>query len=103
MIERSFAVLKMRWGILRSPSFYPIDVQTGLIIVCFLLHNFIRTNMEVDPCEDVLSAQPDDGYGSDNEEAVVPPINAVTPTALWTKKRDDSAVAMWGQRMIGYT
>ncbi|XP_042009200.1 putative nuclease HARBI1 [Salvia splendens] len=97
VIERSFAVLKMRWGILRSPSFYPIDVQTGLIIACFLLHNFIRTNVEVNPCEYVLSAELDDGYGSDNEEPVVPTINDVSPTALWTKKRDDLAAAMWGQ------
>ncbi|XP_042014768.1 protein ALP1-like isoform X2 [Salvia splendens] len=27
VIERAFAVLKMRWGILRSPSFYPIQTQ----------------------------------------------------------------------------
>ncbi|XP_042009240.1 uncharacterized protein LOC121757834 [Salvia splendens] len=101
VIERAFAVLKMRWGILRSPSFYPIDVQTGLIIACFLLHNFIRTNVEVDPCEDGLNTQPDERYGSDNDESVVPTINAVSPTALWTKKRDDLAAAMWGERMIG--
>ncbi|XP_042036983.1 putative nuclease HARBI1 [Salvia splendens] len=101
VIERAFAVLKMRWGILRSPSFYPIDIQTGLIIACFLLHNFIRTNLDVDPCEDSLNTQPDDGYGSDNDEPVAPTINAVLPTALWTKKRDDLAAAMWAERMLG--
>lgn len=99
VIERSFAVLKMRWGILRSPSFYPIDVQTGLIIACFLLHNFIRTNMDVDPYDELVSTQQDDGYGSDNDESIVPTINVISPTASWTKKRDDLAAAMWSQRM----
>ncbi|XP_042019115.1 uncharacterized protein LOC121766954 [Salvia splendens] len=84
VIERAFAVLKMRWGILRSPSLYPIDVQT-----------------EVDPIEDFLPSQADDGGTSDNEEPVVHTINVVSPTALWTKKRDDLAAAMWGQRMNG--
>ena len=27
VIERCFGVLKMRWAILRSPSFYPIKTQ----------------------------------------------------------------------------
>ncbi|XP_042056446.1 uncharacterized protein LOC121801041 [Salvia splendens] len=101
VIERAFAVLKMRWGILRSPSFYPIEVQTGLIIACFLLHNFIRANLEVDPCEEDLSSPPDNGGTSDNEEPVVHTVNVVSPIALWTKKRDDLAAAMWGQRMNG--
>ncbi|XP_047961537.1 putative nuclease HARBI1 [Salvia hispanica] len=56
IIERSFTVLKMRWGILQSASFYPIEVQTGLIIACFLLHNFIRSQMEVDPIEEELES-----------------------------------------------
>ncbi|KAG6417713.1 hypothetical protein SASPL_119905 [Salvia splendens] len=43
----------------------------------------------------------DDGGTSDNEEPVVHTINVVSPTALWTKKRDDLAAAMWGQRMNG--
>ncbi|XP_042027256.1 putative nuclease HARBI1 [Salvia splendens] len=49
VIERAFAVLKMRWGILRSASFYPIKMQIRLIMACFLLHNFIRREMAIDP------------------------------------------------------
>ncbi|KAL0309141.1 UNVERIFIED_CONTAM: hypothetical protein Sradi_5856400 [Sesamum radiatum] len=45
VIERTFGLLKVRWGILRSPSFYPIDVQSKIIIACCLLHNFIRNEM----------------------------------------------------------
>ncbi|KAL8511669.1 hypothetical protein ACS0TY_018183 [Phlomoides rotata] len=50
--ERAFSVLKMSFGILRSPSYYPIKTQVRLIIMaCFLLHNFIRREMPYDPIE----------------------------------------------------
>ncbi|XP_042009183.1 uncharacterized protein LOC121757755 [Salvia splendens] len=98
VIERSFALLKMRWGILRSPSYYPIEVQTGLIIACFLLHNFIRTHMEVDPYEELLGVHYDDGYVSDHDDPVLATISTVAPTPMWSKKRDDLAAAMWAER-----
>lgn len=43
--------MKIRWGILRSASYYPVRVHNRLIMACFLLHNFIRREMEVDPLE----------------------------------------------------
>ncbi|KAK5836062.1 hypothetical protein PVK06_011809 [Gossypium arboreum] len=51
VIERCFGLLKLRWGILRSPSFYPVRVHNKIIITCCLLHNFIRTYMSLDPIE----------------------------------------------------
>ncbi|KAH6787392.1 hypothetical protein C2S52_006944 [Perilla frutescens var. hirtella] len=51
VIERSFGLLKGRWGILRSASFYPIKVQNRIILACCLVHNFIRNVMEIDPIE----------------------------------------------------
>ncbi|XP_062018884.1 protein ALP1-like [Rosa rugosa] len=51
VIERCFGVLKGCWAILRSPSFYPIDTQTQIILACCLLHNFIRREMSQDPME----------------------------------------------------
>ncbi|XP_060672798.1 protein ALP1-like [Ziziphus jujuba] len=42
IIERCFGVLKMRWAILRSPSFYPIATQIKIITACCLIHNLIR-------------------------------------------------------------
>ena len=99
VIERSFAVLKMRWGILRSASFYPIDVQTGLIIACFLLHNYIRKEMAIDPVEAELENEADIEDDSDNEHIVGGDhISSVEPSASWTKKRDDMANAMWAER-----
>ncbi|XP_027351313.1 uncharacterized protein LOC113862425 [Abrus precatorius] len=41
VIERCFELLKKRWAILRSPSFYPIKTQNHIILACCLLQNFI--------------------------------------------------------------
>lgn len=57
--------------------------------------------MEVDLCDEVEGTDPDDRDVSDNDEPVVPTINVVSPTALWNKKRDDLAAAMWVQRTNG--
>lgn len=98
VIERSFAVLKMRWGILRSASFYPIDIQTGLIIACFLLHNFIRAQMAVDPVEMELANEADNEDESAAEQDGADHISSVEPSASWNKKRDDLATEMWSER-----
>ncbi|XP_042034238.1 putative nuclease HARBI1 [Salvia splendens] len=102
VIERSFAVLKMRWGILRSASFYPIDVQTGLIIACFLLHNYIRGEMVVDPVEaEVVNEANIDDEPANDPLLCGDNISSVEPSALWTQKRDDLAREMWGDRNNG--
>lgn len=54
IIECAFGVFKKRWGIFSSTTFYPIKTQIRLIMACFLLHNFIRTEMEVDPIDALL-------------------------------------------------
>lgn len=93
VIERAFAVLKMRWGILRSASFYPIETQIRLIMTCFLLHNFIRREMEVDPIEMEL-----DGCFSEvaHEDNIgVDYVDSVEPTAEWTQTRETLAMNMW--------
>ena len=41
-VERSFEILKKRWNILRTPSFFNIKTQIRIINACFVLHNFIR-------------------------------------------------------------
>ncbi|XP_061357670.1 protein ALP1-like [Gastrolobium bilobum] len=51
VIERTFGLLKMRWAILRSPSFYPVKTHNRIIIACCLLHNLIRREMDIDPLE----------------------------------------------------
>ncbi|XP_057777660.1 uncharacterized protein LOC130996168 [Salvia miltiorrhiza] len=95
-IERAFGILKMRWGILRSPSFYPIRVQNRLIMAAFLLHNFIRMEMPVDPIEQQLDAMPQDNDatldGTSDEF-----IDEVDSSPHWNAARNALAEAMWLQ------
>lgn len=92
VIERAFAVLKMRWGILRSAAFYPVGVQTNIILVCFLLHNFIRSEMESDTIELVV-AHEGDGNEEDVQEGDF--VAGVDPSQGWTNARDAMAASMW--------
>ncbi|XP_012850062.1 PREDICTED: uncharacterized protein LOC105969832 [Erythranthe guttata] len=48
-VEMEFGILKSRWGILRSPEYYPIKAQNRIIMACCLIDNFIRANVDVDP------------------------------------------------------
>jgi hypothetical protein len=79
VIERCFGILKKRWAILRSPSFYPMRAQNRMIIACSYLHNFIRMEMSVDLEEnsDII----------DNEMSVggeeIDTIESVDPTNEW--------------------
>ncbi|XP_042032237.1 protein ANTAGONIST OF LIKE HETEROCHROMATIN PROTEIN 1-like [Salvia splendens] len=99
VIERAFAVLKMRWGILRSASFYPIETQTRLIMTCFILHNYIRGEMQVDPVEQEMDGdgiEGDGGQPTDSEDlSQVQYVDAVESTAEWNQMRQDLAQYMW--------
>ncbi|KAL0311235.1 UNVERIFIED_CONTAM: hypothetical protein Sangu_2418200 [Sesamum angustifolium] len=54
-IDRTFGLLKVRWAILRSHSFYPIKVQKRIIMACCFLHNVIRKEMPEDSLKLELS------------------------------------------------
>ncbi|XP_028112616.1 uncharacterized protein LOC114310731 [Camellia sinensis] len=79
VLERCFGLLKIRWAILRTASYYPIKAQGHIITTCCLLHNLIRREMPVDPFEFELNntplPQPDLG-----EEF----INTVEPSNQWS-------------------
>ncbi|XP_041989939.1 uncharacterized protein LOC121741295 [Salvia splendens] len=95
VIERAFAVVKMRWGILRSASFYPITTQIRLILSCFLLHNFIRDQMTVDPIEQELDVEHIHlGLEEEQPEHNVY-VDTVEPTPAWNNKRNELAETMW--------
>ena len=97
IIERAFAVLKMRWGILRSPSFYPIKTQIRLIMACFLLHNFIRLEMPIDPFEAEIDGD-SSVMGEEEQNIGLEYVDCIEPTAEWTQTRDDIAMHMWNNR-----
>ena len=50
-IERCFGILKARWAIFRDKSFYLVKTQRRIISACFILHNFIRSEMPIDLIE----------------------------------------------------
>ena len=98
VIERTFGLLKMRWAILRSRSFYPIKIQNRIIIACCLLHNFIRREMPVDPMETQLDVElegrlhnEDMAYGHGDR------INTVEASDEWSAWRDNLATQMWNE------
>ncbi|XP_012829800.1 PREDICTED: uncharacterized protein LOC105950959 [Erythranthe guttata] len=90
VIEKAFGLLKTRWAALRSNTFYPIKVQNRIIMVDALLHNFIRTNMEIDPWElevgDIFHGNEDDGF-----------ISSLDPSVTWNNWRDNQANDMFTQ------
>ncbi|KAL8514682.1 hypothetical protein ACS0TY_013681 [Phlomoides rotata] len=54
VIERTFGLPKIHWGILRSLSWYPVKIHNQIIMACSLIHNYIHTHMKVDPLENGL-------------------------------------------------
>ncbi|XP_012847430.1 PREDICTED: putative nuclease HARBI1 [Erythranthe guttata] len=90
VIEKAFGLLKTRWAALRSNTFYPIKVQNRIIMACALVHNFIRTNMEIDPWElevgDIFHGNEDDGF-----------ISSLDPSVTWNNWRDNLANDMFTQ------
>lgn len=91
VIERCFGLLKGRWSILRSPSFYPIRTQGRIITACCLLHNLIRQQMSVDPMENLPIIE--DGQNAEEGEYV----GSVGPSDQWTAKRNAMAQEMYNE------
>ena len=87
VIERCFGLLKQRWAILRSPSFYPTKTQGRIILSCCLLHNFCLQEM-AGPFVDLVEA---------NVDPVGNPITMIEPTDQWTAWRDELAENMYNE------
>ena len=89
VIESCFGMLKLRWAILRHPSFYPARTHNRIVIACCLLHNLILR-----PGSDRLNA----GFGDismDISNNDIPTISTIEPTNAWTNKRDQIANDMF--------
>ncbi|XP_026399078.1 uncharacterized protein LOC113294921 [Papaver somniferum] len=93
VIEIVFGLLKMRWAILRGPSWYPVNIHCRFIMACSLIHNLIKREM---PMDEFL---PEDEY----EDR---PINLVSPQEIrmiehvdssnyWDVQRKELADQMW--------
>ncbi|KAL0296218.1 UNVERIFIED_CONTAM: hypothetical protein Sradi_6673900 [Sesamum radiatum] len=92
VIERAFGLLKVRWGILRSQSFYPINTLNKIILACCLLHNFLRNEMPDDPLELEIPDQ-GDSYADANVECIF----SIDTSNAWTNGRDQLASSMYNE------
>ncbi|XP_057773675.1 protein ALP1-like [Salvia miltiorrhiza] len=96
VIERAFGIMKMRWGILRSTTFYPIKTQNRLIMATFLINNFIRTEMPIDPLEAQFDAMANTNATNFELEAD-DFIDTIENSPQWNASRDALADEMWLQ------
>ncbi|CAL5417530.1 unnamed protein product [Camellia sinensis] len=94
VIERCFRLLKMRWAILRTYSYFPIKTQFRIITACCLLHNLIQREMPMDLDDD------------ENEEMNPPPlatelgdemIDVVEASDQWSEWRTALATQMFNE------
>ncbi|CAA0836885.1 Unknown protein, partial [Striga hermonthica] len=93
VIEHAFGILKMRWTILRSCSYYTIRTQNRIIMACALLHNFIRTSMANDPMEALVPEIPANGVSTTTNEDDL--IDQVEASPKSTQFRDQLAQDMF--------
>ncbi|XP_004305947.1 PREDICTED: uncharacterized protein LOC101304026 [Fragaria vesca subsp. vesca] len=101
-IERSFGLLKKRWSIMRTPSFFSIKTQVRILNACCVLHNFIRIKQASDP---VLEYQDSRFLAAVDLELLNRPmsendanndrITCVQATDQWTNFRDTFALKMF--------
>ncbi|XP_075479518.1 uncharacterized protein LOC142520425 [Primulina tabacum] len=93
VIERTFELLKRRWTVLRSPSFYPLKVQINIIFTCILLHNFIRMEMPDDPLQ-----EPDDAIVGQTDPVAYGFIENLQSSTTGDAWRDNLAMSMDNKR-----
>ena len=92
IIKRAFGLLKGRWAILGSRSFYSIKTQCWIISACALLHNYIRREMTLDPQENSLLSDNSSAQELDGKH-----IRYVETSDAWSDWRDKLAEEMYEQ------
>ena len=105
VIGRSFEILKKRWSILRTPSFFDIKTQIRIINACFILHNFIRDEQQCDPILEVhdleLLSVVDGELTNQHRERVTSndadEVTTIQVTEAWTGFRDTLAMNMFAE------
>ncbi|KAL8499769.1 hypothetical protein ACS0TY_019660 [Phlomoides rotata] len=87
----------MRFGILRSAAFYPVKTQIKLIMACFLLHNFIRSMMPVDPIKEMMDAELANEDLNGGEQFEVELIDDIESSPEWNLFREDFSISMFNR------
>ncbi|XP_071730033.1 protein ALP1-like [Rutidosis leptorrhynchoides] len=94
VIERCFGLLKGRWKILASPSYFPIQTQVRIISACCLLHNLIRKFMSHDPQESESESEgEEEESGDESNEADY--VTNIAPNDEWLAFRNNMAATMF--------
>ncbi|KAJ9535156.1 hypothetical protein OSB04_un001763 [Centaurea solstitialis] len=103
VIERCFGMLKKRWAVLRSPSFYPIKLQGRMVIACALLHNFTTMYMALDQEENTTLTVDDmpigeEMFGSNNDvgsiDVVESKVEKMADRRNWTIAEEDLLIGI---------
>ncbi|XP_022876699.1 uncharacterized protein LOC111394881 [Olea europaea var. sylvestris] len=99
VIERTIGLLKKRFAYLKHQPYHDIDTQAKIVLACFAIHNFLRTDDVEDVCEE------DDLDSSDDEvnPTHIDVLEDETPSAhisftnqeAWSNKRNAIADLMW--------
>ncbi|XP_020258599.1 protein ALP1-like [Asparagus officinalis] len=96
-IERAFGLLKKRWAILRTASFYSVKTQIRIINACCILHNFLREEMNEDDLLNDMDQELEDALVLEIENVDEECITTVRVTDEWSTFRDDLAMQMWDE------
>jgi hypothetical protein len=97
VIERIFGVVKRKYQILRSPSEYSIATQNRIILVCCILHNFVRS-LEGQSADNWLDIETEGNREKENiQPAVAYPEGSSISSKKMDKFRDSIAEKMWAQ------
>ncbi|CAL5403798.1 unnamed protein product [Camellia sinensis] len=94
VIERCFGLLKMRWAILRSYSYFPIKTQFRIITACCLLHNLIQREMPMDLDDDKNEEMNPPPPVTDLEDEM---IDVVEASDQWSEWRTALATQMFNE------
>ncbi|WCJ19160.1 hypothetical protein M5689_001460 [Euphorbia peplus] len=89
-------LLKGRWGILRSPSWFSLKTHSRIVLACVLLHNLVKrymppTSFDDDGMFEDVASDSHDNDESDEEEY----ITSIDVSDPWTNFRNTLAQNMF--------
>jgi len=90
-IERAFGVLKKRFRVLDAEPFWEFNTQVKVVLVCCVLHNFLRG---IDP-NDQIMREVDREFSRDIHRPRLSQREEREENLVWKTKRDAIANAMW--------
>jgi hypothetical protein len=86
--------------ILRSASYFPIEMQCRIIMACTLLHNLILQKMSRNPMESEEQSETDSMEIAEREVSETEFIMGVSTTNAWTIFQDSLAQWMYNTGLL---